>query len=65
MRWTTFLLGAAALVAAAPPQEVVQDDLEDSTYFNQQLVPPLVEIGPETWEDETKASKYLLVKHFR
>jgi protein disulfide-isomerase len=60
----SLLLGAAALVAA----EVFDDDEEpvrENTYFNGKKVPPMLELTPDNWEKEYKASKYLMVKHYR
>lgn len=59
----TLLFGAAALVAAESPDE--DEELREATYFNGKKVPPMLELTPDNWEKEHKASKYLLVKHYR
>lgn len=66
MRLLSFslLFGAAALAAAAPP-EVDDDAAREATFFNGKKVPPLLELTPDNWEKEVKASKYLMVKHYR
>lgn len=65
MRWfgLSLLLGAAALVAA----EDLDDDEapRETTVFNGKKVPPMLELTPDNWEKEHKASKYLVVKHYR
>lgn len=45
----------------------VADDSEarEPTYFNGIKVPPMLELTPDNWEKEIKASKYIIVKHFR
>jgi protein disulfide-isomerase len=63
----TLLFGAAALVVAQSPE---LDDDEDEpakvdTLFNGKKVPPMLELTPDNWEKEHKASKYLMVKHYR
>ncbi|KAL2158921.1 hypothetical protein VTH06DRAFT_2951 [Thermothelomyces fergusii] len=61
----TFLFGAAALVAAQSPD--VDDDeepLKETTYFNGRAVPPMLELTPDNWDKELKASKFLMVKHY-
>lgn len=54
------LVGAEASGASETEKDAVQ-----STIFNNQTVPPLVELTPSNWADEVKKSKWLLVKHFR
>lgn len=64
MRFSNWLLfGAAALVAAEPPED--EEDVPQITNFNGKLVPPMLELTPNNWEKEVKASKYLMVKHYR
>lgn len=63
----TLLFGAAALVVGQSPD--LDDDEEEppreATQFNGKKVPPMLELTPDNWEKEHKASKYLLVKHYR
>ena len=72
MRWhnLSFLLGAFSLAATAtaadsPTTESDDDAPRENTYFNQKKVPPLLELTPHNWEKESKASKWLMVKHYR
>ncbi len=58
----SLLFGAAALVAA---DSLDDEEPREATVFNGQTVPPLLELTPDNWEKEHKASKYLLVKHYR
>ncbi|KAI1268922.1 thioredoxin-like protein [Xylariaceae sp. FL1019] len=59
------LFGAAKLALAqatgAALKEVSEDDY---TTFNDQKVPPLLELTDESFEKETKASKFMVVKYF-
>ncbi|KAH8884767.1 thioredoxin-like protein [Thozetella sp. PMI_491] len=59
----SLFLGIATLATAS---SVTEDDSEtqENTYFNQQKVPPMVELTPDTWDKAVKASKFLMVKHF-
>ena len=50
-------------MAVASPED--DKKTKDATYFNGKKVPPLLEITQDTWEKERKASRFLLVKHFR
>ncbi len=62
----SLLFGVATLVTAA--SSIIDDDddaSQENTYFNQKKVPPLLELTPDNWEKESKASKWLMVKHFR
>ena len=58
----SLLFGAAALVAA---DSLDDEEPREATVFNGQTVPPILELTPDNWEKEHKASKYLLVKHYR
>lgn len=62
----TFLFGAAALVAAqSPSMDDDEEPVKTPTYFNGKEVPPMLELTPSNWDKELKASKYLMVKHYR
>jgi protein disulfide-isomerase len=61
----SLLLGAAALVVAEVPDDDDEEPVRENTYFNGKKVPPMLELTPDTWEKEYKASKYLMVKHYR
>jgi hypothetical protein len=63
MRLSSWLLWGAAALAVASPED--DKKTKDATYFNGKKVPPLLEITQDTWEKERKASRFLLVKHFR
>jgi len=70
MRWhnLSFLFGAvslAATAAASPSPDSEDDAPRENTYFNQKKVPPMLELTPDNWEKESKASKWLMVKHYR
>ncbi|KAL2135749.1 hypothetical protein VTI74DRAFT_7119 [Chaetomium olivicolor] len=58
----TLLFGTAALVLAEPPE--ADEDAPQITYFNGKTVPPMLELTPDNWDKEIKASKYLMVKHY-
>lgn len=60
----TLLFGAAALTAAASASADENPDREN-TYFNQKKVPPMLELTESNWDEEIKASKWLMVKHYR
>jgi protein disulfide-isomerase len=59
----SLLFGAAALVVAGVADD--DDEAPEPTFFNGKKVPPMLELTPDNWEKEHKASKYLLVKHYR
>lgn len=61
----SFLFGAVALVAGASSEPEEEDPMRENTYFNGKKVPPMLEITPANWEKEAKASKFLVVKHYR
>lgn len=66
----SFLFGAVSLAATATATDSSSTDSDDdapreNTYFNQMKVPPLLELTPDNWEKESKASKWLMVKHYR
>ncbi|KAH6634529.1 thioredoxin-like protein [Chaetomium sp. MPI-SDFR-AT-0129] len=63
----TLLFSAAALVAGQASDFDDDDDDEaprEPTVFNGKQVPPMVELTPDNWEKEHKATKYLMVKHY-
>lgn len=62
------LLGAVANVAAQDAEEdeeIPADYSQETTQFDGKKVPPLLELTPDNFETEIKASKYMLVKHYR
>jgi protein disulfide-isomerase len=59
----TFLFSAAALVAAGSDSDEVPT--EEGTIFNSKKVPAMLELNPDNFDTEVKASKYLLLKNFR
>lgn len=59
----TWLASAAALVGVKAIGGVMPS--EDPTVFNGVTVPPVLELGPSTFEAELKKHKYLVVKHYR
>lgn len=62
----SLLFGAAATALAAA---VTNDDefpaVLETTHFNGIAVPPMLELSPETWEQEMNNTKFLMVKFFR
>jgi protein disulfide-isomerase len=66
MRFSSWavLLGAAARAVAGFDDED-EEVPREPTYFNGKKVPPMLGLTPDNWEKEYKASKYLLVKHYR
>ncbi len=62
----SLLLGVVSRVAATlPPVIEDEDDGVEPTIFNGKSVPPVLELTPKNWEEKLKASKFLMVKHFR
>lgn len=61
------LLGAITHVAAQEEEEeeIPADYSQEFTQFDGKTVPPLLELTPDNFEREIKASKYMLVKHYR
>lgn len=60
------MLGAATLaVAGTSPTDTEDEVTEENTHFNQIQVPPMKEFTPDNWDAEVKASKFLMVKHYR
>ncbi|KAJ4416938.1 hypothetical protein N0V85_002054 [Neurospora sp. IMI 360204] len=69
MRWLPLFLGAARLAVAASTTTTTteaEDDVGVTEYtkFNDVSIPPLIELTPDNWEKESKASKWLMVKHY-
>ena len=60
----SLLFGAAAW-AVAESSEEPEEEVREATRFNGIVVPPMLELTPDNWEQERKASKYLMVKHYR
>ncbi|KAK3687308.1 thioredoxin-like protein [Podospora appendiculata] len=58
----SLFFGAAALAVAASSKDSDDDSARENTYFNQKKVAPLPEVTPDTWEKDSKASKWLLLK---
>ncbi|KAJ1299292.1 hypothetical protein OPQ81_003782 [Rhizoctonia solani] len=60
------LLGAVAHVAAQEEddEEIPADYSQEYTKFDGKTVPPILELTPDTFEKEIKASKYMLIKHY-
>lgn len=60
------LLGALTHVAAQEEDEEIPVDYsQEYTQFDGKTVPPLLELTPDNFDKEIKASKYMLVKHYR
>ncbi|KAF4587466.1 disulfide isomerase [Ophiocordyceps camponoti-floridani] len=55
---------ALVLGAAVPAWAQDGDPLPESTTFNSVTVPPLLDLTPSNWEQETKKSRWLVVKHY-
>ncbi|KAI0869243.1 thioredoxin-like protein [Hypoxylon argillaceum] len=67
MRLTSLALLFSAVtsgIAQAVGADTTDDPEKENTYFNGKRVPPLLELTDETFEKETKASKFLVVKYF-
>ncbi|KAK3948686.1 hypothetical protein QBC32DRAFT_350946 [Pseudoneurospora amorphoporcata] len=66
MRWLPLFLGAVHLALAASTTTTTEeeDDVAAYTKFNDVSIPPLLELTPDNWEKESKASKWLMVKHY-
>ncbi|KAK0617812.1 thioredoxin-like protein [Bombardia bombarda] len=61
----SLLFSAAGLAAAAAsPATDSEGEAITETYFNQQRVPPMLELTPTNWATEVKGSKWMMVKHF-
>ena len=60
-------MGAARLAVAASTTTTTEaeDDAVEYTKFNDVSIPPLIELTPDNWEKESKAGKWLMVKHYR
>lgn len=63
----SLLFGAASLAVVAGAEDDYDWDEapRETTYFNGKKVPPMLALTPDNWADEVKASKYLMVKHYR
>lgn len=61
------LLGAITHVAAQDEEEeeIPADYSQEYTEFDGKQVPPVLELTPNNYDKEIKASKYMLVKHYR
>lgn len=61
------LLGAITHVAAQDEEEeeIPADYSQEYTEFDGKRVPPVLELTPNNYDKEIKASKYMLVKHYR
>lgn len=61
------LLGAIthAVAQEEEEEEIPADYSQEFTQFDGKTVPPLLELTPDNFEREIKASKYMLVKHYR
>ncbi|KAL6914068.1 hypothetical protein ACHAPO_002516 [Fusarium lateritium] len=52
--------GLSAFVLA----DEVKNPVSEPSVFNGKTVPPLLELTPANWEEQTKKNKFLMVKHF-
>lgn len=59
---TLLLAGVACLI---PAPALAKPKVAKPTVFNGITVEPLLELTPSNYEEETKKSKYLMVKHYR
>lgn len=59
------LVGASALGAAQATGADSNTDPDKNTFFDGHKVPPLLELTPDNFAKETKASKYTVVKYYR
>ncbi|OLN97399.1 Uncharacterized protein C3D6.13c [Colletotrichum chlorophyti] len=58
-----FLLLGSTLLSGVQAAGKEQDDREYTT-FNSMKVPPLLELTPDTFDTEVKASQFMLIKHY-
>ncbi|KAF6840908.1 disulfide isomerase [Colletotrichum plurivorum] len=58
-----FLFLGSTLLSGVQAAGKEQDDREN-TYFNSMKVPPILELTPDTFDKEVKASKFMLIKHY-
>ena len=67
MRLTSIalLLGAVLRGTTAKSDAESTDLTRENTYFDGKKVPPILELTPDNFKTESKASKWLLVKHYR
>jgi len=61
----TLLLGAVPWGVTAGADEKPSDVTRENTYFDGKKVPPILELTPDNFKTESKASKWLMVKHYR
>jgi protein disulfide-isomerase len=54
-------LGITQVIGA----DTTDDPEKEDTYFDGIRVPPLLELTADNFEDEAKASKFLVVKYFK
>lgn len=64
------LLGAVANVVAQDAEDEFDDEIpadfsQEMTEFDGKKVPPILELTPDNFDTEIKASKYMLVKLYR
>ncbi|KAI1335878.1 thioredoxin-like protein [Xylariaceae sp. FL0016] len=59
-----FLSAAALGTAQARNADSVESTEQENTYFNGKRVPPLLELTSDNFVEESKSSKFLVVKYF-
>lgn len=59
-----FLFLGSTLLSGVQAAEADKDEREN-TYFNSMKVPPILELTPDTFDKEVKASQFMLIKHYR
>ncbi|TDZ22743.1 Uncharacterized protein C8034_v005147 [Colletotrichum sidae] len=64
MRLSSLLLFAASALVSGVAAAGKDQDERESTYFNSIKVPPLLELTPDTFDKEVKASQFMLIKHY-
>ncbi|KAK1674779.1 thioredoxin [Colletotrichum godetiae] len=58
-----FLFLGSTLLSGVQAAEADKDEREN-TYFNSMKVPPILELTPDTFDKEVKASQFMLIKHY-
>jgi len=55
----------AATVGAAAGDDSDSSDTREITFFDGKEVPPMLELTPDTFGQASKASKWMMIKHYR
>lgn len=61
----SLLFWAASALAADVEYDEEEYPVLETTYFNGVAVPPLLDLTPQTWDQELNSSRWLMVKFFK